>query len=401
MKKLLSIILTILMVVTTVPMAFAAECEHPEVDARKICKSCGEFTGPVAVLGEGVNTSVTTNDTYIKFVAPETAKYLLRSSDKTRYAFSVYDENFNRLYGTNSVGIAYTREYEKGKTYYIAIMVYPSTNYIESTFTMYPECINHVGTEQTCIGYICDFCNKYYGETNDVHYDRGDGICRRCNGFVGPEIKAGETYKADSGLTKYVKFVPVVDGTYIISADVPAYSYIELYKEVDGKRQGVAYESWGDGYGELSLSYNFTAGETYYFICGNFEGWLIEYVTLRCETHKGTEQTCYGYICDACGEYFGEALGHDIVTDEAVAPTCTEAGLTAGQHCSRCDDMTVAQQEIPALGHADEDGDTMCDNCGEQLTCEDCLRPVHGDSFAEKLICLIVMFINLVKSMFA
>ncbi|MCM1391554.1 MAG: hypothetical protein NC122_02790, partial [Faecalibacterium sp.] len=46
-----------------------------------------------------------------------------------------------------------------------------------------------------------------------------------------------------------------------------------------------------------------------------------------------------------------EALGHDIVTDAAVAPTCTKTGLTAGSHCSRCDDATVAQQTVSALGH--------------------------------------------------
>lgn len=34
-------------------------------------------------------------------------------------------------------------------------------------------------------------------------------------------------------------------------------------------------------------------------------------------------------------------------------------------------------------------------------TCKDCGRPVHDNTFVQKLICLIVMFINLVKSMFA
>jgi hypothetical protein len=39
-----------------------------------------------------------------------------------------------------------------------------------------------------------------------------------------------------------------------------------------------------------------------------------------------------------------------MVTDEAVAPTCTETGLTEGSHCSRCD-YVVAQEVVPALGH--------------------------------------------------
>ena len=47
------------------------------------------------------------------------------------------------------------------------------------------------------------------------------------------------------------------------------------------------------------------------------------------------------------------ALGHDYVVDVAVAPTCTETGLTEGKHCSRCDETPTAQKVIPALGHTE------------------------------------------------
>ena len=45
------------------------------------------------------------------------------------------------------------------------------------------------------------------------------------------------------------------------------------------------------------------------------------------------------------------ALGHTEVTDDAVAATCTEAGKTEGMHCSVCNAVLVAQETIPALGH--------------------------------------------------
>lgn len=43
---------------------------------------------------------------------------------------------------------------------------------------------------------------------------------------------------------------------------------------------------------------------------------------------------------------------HVEVKDEAKAPTCTEAGLTEGSHCSDCDEVLVAQNTVPALGHS-------------------------------------------------
>ncbi len=56
-------------------------------------------------------------------------------------------------------------------------------------------------------------------------------------------------------------------------------------------------------------------------------------------------------VCDyAVAQEEVPATGHTIVVDEAVAPTCTATGLTAGEHCSVCD-YAVAQEEVPALGH--------------------------------------------------
>lgn len=44
-------------------------------------------------------------------------------------------------------------------------------------------------------------------------------------------------------------------------------------------------------------------------------------------------------------------LNHTEVTDEAVAPTCTETGLTEGKHCSACNCVLVVQKVVPLLGH--------------------------------------------------
>ena len=73
------------------------------------------------------------------------------------------------------------------------------------------------------------------------------------------------------------------------------------------------------------------------------------------------------YCDNNCGETDEkaiDALEHDIVIDEAVAPECGKTGLTQGEHCSRCD-YKVEQKVVDALDHKDDDGDYECDyNCG-------------------------------------
>ncbi len=42
---------------------------------------------------------------------------------------------------------------------------------------------------------------------------------------------------------------------------------------------------------------------------------------------------------------------HTVVTDKAVAATCTTTGLTAGSHCSTCGTVITAQKTVAAKGH--------------------------------------------------
>ena len=53
------------------------------------------------------------------------------------------------------------------------------------------------------------------------------------------------------------------------------------------------------------------------------------------------------------------------MVDEAVAPTCTQAGKTAGKHCSVCNEVLVAQQEVAALGHDLVDDAAVAPTCTE------------------------------------
>ena len=101
-----------------------------------------------------------------------------------------------------------------------------------------------------------------------------------------------------------------------------------------------------------------------------------------------TESGIKTFTCETCGETRTEeikAIGHTAVDDEAVAPTCTKTGLTAGSHCSVCNEVLQAQEEVPAIGHTWNDGEvTTAPTCTETgvktFTCETC-----GDTRTEKI----------------
>ena len=57
---------------------------------------------------------------------------------------------------------------------------------------------------------------------------------------------------------------------------------------------------------------------------------------------------------------------HNVVTDEAVEPTCTTEGKIEGSHCSVCNEVLKPQEIIPALGHDFKDG--ICTRCGAEIS---------------------------------
>ena len=75
-----------------------------------------------------------------------------------------------------------------------------------------------------------------------------------------------------------------------------------------------------------------------------------------------------GKKCSVCGKVMVEqetvsATGHTEEAIPAVDTTCTKNGLTEGTRCSVCEEILVEQTTVPATGHNYVEG--TCANCGE------------------------------------
>ena len=100
---------------------------------------------------------------------------------------------------------------------------------------------------------------------------------------------------------------------------------------------------------------------------------------------NNTEQGTAEVIITGQGNYTGSAAAKfrivckhkNVITDEAVAVTCTENGWTEGSHCSLCKEVLIAQEEIPATGHSWNAGTVTtaatCTTAGvKTYTCKTC-----------------------------
>lgn len=109
-------------------------------------------------------------------------------------------------------------------------------------------------------------------------------------------------------------------------------------------------------------------------IAGGYDDGPLRPATPKCshtmEAHAFKAANCtedgnisYWY-CTSCGKYFNSAeatteitlastvlgaTGHTAVTDSRVEPTYTSVGWTEGSHCSTCNEVLVAPEEIPML----------------------------------------------------
>lgn len=81
---------------------------------------------------------------------------------------------------------------------------------------------------------------------------------------------------------------------------------------------------------------------------------------------------------------------HIVMVDKEIGATCTETGLTRGEHCERCDKVFVEQKVIPRLGHENVQLNAVEPTCtkiglSEGTYCKNCNKPFKEQEIEEKL----------------
>ncbi len=100
-----------------------------------------------------------------------------------------------------------------------------------------------------------------------------------------------------------------------------------------------------------------------------------------------------GSRCSVCGEILVPqevipSTGHTAETDPAVPPTCTEPGLSEGSHCSVCGEIIEKQNTVPATGHSYIDTvvvPTTTSRGYTEHTCQVC-GDSYKDSYTDRLL---------------
>ena len=134
------------------------------------------------------------------------------------------------------------------------------------------------------------------------------------------------------------------------------------------------------------------------------DSWITERSSHTEETLPAVAPTCTqtgltaGSKCSVCGEILTAqetvpATGHTAVVVPAATPTCTQTGLTEGSKCSVCGEILTVQETVPAAGHTaaavpavsptcTETGLTegsKCSVCGEILTAQETIPATGHD----------------------
>ena len=297
-----------------------ASCETDGVNVYT-CDTCGdsysevikakghvyasEVTKKANCTDDGVITYTCANcgDKYTKVIKAKGHNY---SAEVTKKA--TCDTDGVKMFTCADCGDVYTEKLEAlGHTYGISEVVKPT-------------CDNDGYTKFTCS--VCgDSYSKVINATGHKYNDKiVSASCNKSGYTLHTCENCGDTYKDN--------FISQLGHDYTSQTVKPTC-------ETDGEKTFTCTRC-GDTYTEVIKAKGHVYKRTV--------------VAAGCETDGYTLVECME-CHDSFKEAYVGAKGHTIVTDKAVAATCTTAGKTEGSHCSVCGKVIKAQTEIKAKGH--------------------------------------------------
>ena len=195
----------------------------------------------------------------------------------------------------------------------------------------------------------------------------------------------------DSYNLKYSAYAALINGTSVCQGYASLFYRMALEAGLDcrilsGKAdngEGIGDHAWnivrlGGKYYYIDVTWNDGSRSDKYFLIGK-DGFRDHFPSS--EFTSATFTAAYPIAEKTYKE--GDPLENDCggnhtpVIDPAVAPTCTQSGLTEGSHCSVCGEVLTKRVPVPATGHRMDGGritrPATCIEAGEQtFTCTVC-----------------------------
>ena len=188
-----------------------------------------------------------------------------------------------------------------------------------------PSSVTSVGEE---VWYGCDQLSAINVEPENPAYKSVDGVLMTKDGTVLISYPGGK------------------DGTYQVPSSV---TRIENAAFIDCRKlTGITLPSSVTEIGENAFKFCNSLSNVYF--TGTQEQWNA--VSIENDNDPLTHATLHLVVTDPAVAATCTVAGHTAVTDKAVEATCTVAGKTEGSHCSLCGEVITAQRAIKALGHS-------------------------------------------------
>lgn len=159
---------------------------------------------------------------------------------------------------------------------------------------------------------------------------------------------------------------------------------------IPGTKATCSKEGKNDAYACPDCGYVIRGGET---VSKNNDHQNTKVVPAKDATCTANGYTA-GTYCNDCQKYISghevvKATGHKYTWSTAVQPSCTTDGKSVGA----CACGHKVEETIKATGHADANGDEICDNCNESLKKED-------NSFLGKIRAFFQRILDFFKNLF-